>query len=283
MAFDPAQYKTTTRQQWQEYASGWNAWSPLLETWLGDATDRMLDLAGVTAGSSVIDVAAGAGGQSIAAAHRAGTSGRVLATDLSPEILRYAAQAAADAGVDNVSTRELDGEHLHDLDAGGFDAAISRVGFIYFPDRHRALTGIHHVLRDGGRFATITYSTAATNQFFSLPVSIIRRRAELPAPAPDQPGPFSFADPELVHRELTAAGFHDIVIELIDAPVQLPTAAECARFERESFGALHQMLASLSPQEQRSAWAEIEEALGQFETDEGFVGPCELVIAGATR
>lgn len=283
MAFDPAQYKTTTRQQWQEYASGWNAWSPLLETWLGDATDRMLDLAGVTAGSSVIDVAAGAGGQSIAAAHRAGTSGRVLATDLSPEILRYAAQAAADAGVDNVSTRELDGEHLHDLDAGGFDAAISRVGFIYFPDRHRALTGIHHVLRDGGRFATITYSTAATNQFFSLPVSIIRRRAELPAPAPDQPGPFSFADPELVHRELTAAGFHDIVIELIDAPVQLPSAAECARFERESFGALHQMLASLSPQEQRSAWAEIEEALGQFETDEGFVGPCELVIAGATR
>jgi SAM-dependent methyltransferase len=283
MAFDPAQYKTTTRQQWQEYASGWNAWSPLLETWLGDATDRMLDLAGVTAGSSVIDVAAGAGGQSIAAAHRARTSGRVLATDLSPEILRYAAQAAADAGVDNVSTRELDGEHLHDLDAGGFDAAISRVGFIYFPDRHRALTGIHHLLRDGGRFATITYSTAATNQFFSLPVSIIRRRAELPAPAPDQPGPFSFADPELVHRELTAAGFHDIVIELIDAPVQLPSAAECARFERESFGALHQMLASLSPQEQRSAWAEIEEALGQFETDEGFVGPCELVIAGATR
>ena len=283
MAFDPAQYKTTTRQQWQEYASGWNAWSPLLETWLGDATDRMLDLAGVTAGCSVIDVAAGAGGQSIAAAHRAGTSGRVLATDLSPEILRYAAKAAADAGVDNVSTRELDGEHLHDLDAGGFDAAISRVGFIYFPDRHRALTGIHHALRDGGRFATITYSTAATNQFFSLPVSIIRRRAELPAPAPDQPGPFSFADPELVHRELTAAGFHDIVIELIDAPVQLPSAAECARFERESFGALHQMLASLSPQEQRSVWAEIEEALGQFETDEGFVGPCELVIAGATR
>ena len=283
MAFDPAQYKTTTRQQWQEYASGWNAWSPLLETWLGDATDRMLDLAGVTAGSSVIDVAAGAGGQSIAAAHRAGTSGRVLATDLSPEILRYAAKAAADAGVDNVSTRELDGEHLHDLDAGGFDAVISRVGFIYFPDRHRALTGIHHALRDGGRFATITYSTAATNQFFSLPVSIIRRRAELPAPAPDQPAPFSFADPELVHRELTAAGFHDIVIELIDAPVQLPSAAECARFERESFGALHQMLASLSPQEQRSVWAEIEEALGQFETDEGFVGPCELVIAGATR
>lgn len=283
MPFDAAQYKTTTRQQWQDYASGWNDWAPLLETWLGDATDRMLDLAGVTAGSCVLDVAAGAGGQSIAAARRSGPSGRVLATDLSPEILRYAAEAAADAGVDNVSTRELDGERLHELDAGGFDAAISRVGIIYFPDRHRALTGIHHALRDGGRFTTVSYSTAATNEFFSLPVSIIRRRAELPTPAPDQPGPFSFADPELVDRELTAAGFHDIVIELVNAPVRLPSAAECARFERESFGALHQMLASLSAEEQRSVWVEIEEALGQFETGGGFVGPCQLIIAGATR
>ena len=283
MPFDPVQYKTTTRQQWQDYASGWNAWAPLLESWLGEATDRMLDLAGVTTGSSVIDVAAGAGGQSIAAARRAGPSGRVLATDLSPEILHYAAKAAADASVDNVSTRELDGEHLHELDAGSFDAAISRLGLIYFPDRHRALTGVHHALRDGGRFATVTYSTAATNQFFSLPVSIIRRRAELPAPAPDQPGPFSLADRELVHRELTAAGFHDIVIELVEAPVRLASAAECSRFERESFGALHQMLASLSAGQQRSVWVEIEEALGQFETGQGFVGPCELLVAAATR
>jgi hypothetical protein len=43
------------------------------------------------------------------------------------------------------------------------------------------------------------------------------------------------------------------------------------------------MLASLRPEEQRAVWAEIEEALGQFETDAGFVGPCELVIAAATR
>jgi hypothetical protein len=53
------------------------------------------------------------------------------------------------------------------------------------------------------------------------------------------------------------------------------------RRQRQEY-ALHQALASLSPEEQRSVWAEIEEALGQFETYPGFVGPCELVIAGAT-
>lgn len=283
MAFDPDQYKTTTRQQWEDYAEGWAAWAPLLEEWLGDATQTMLDMAGVTTGSRVVDVAAGAGGQSVAAGRRVGPTGQVLATDLSPTILTYAKKAAADAGLGNLTTRELDGERLTELEAGSFDAAISRVGFIYFPDRRAALDGIHHALRPGGKFATITYSTAATNEFFSIPVKLIREAAQLPAPAPGQPGPFSLADPDLLTSELTAAGFHDIEIEVVQAPVRLPSAAECVRFERESFGALHQMLGGLDPDAREQVWADMETELKQFETADGFVGPCELVIAGATR
>lgn len=283
MTFDSVQYKTSTRQQWQDYASGWNDWAPLLESWLGDATERMLDLAGATTGSNVLDVAAGAGGQSVAAGRRVGPTGTVLATDLSPAILDHARRAATMAGLTNLTTKELDGEALRELPAESFDAAISRVGLIYFPNRQDALRGIHHALREGGRFATVTYSTAATNGFFSLPVSIIRDRAKLPPPAVGQPGPFSLADPSVLKSDLTQAGFHDVVVEIINAPVRLPSAADCVRFERESFGALHQMLGSLDSDEQADVWAEIEEALSQFDTAEGFVGPCELVIAGATR
>lgn len=283
MAFDADQYKASTRQQWEDYAAGWSDWAPLLESWLGPATERMLDLAGVETASRVLDVAAGAGGQSIAASRRAGPDGRVLATDLSPAILRHASKAAEALGLANVSTLELDGERLQQLPAASFDAAISRVGLIYFPDRQQALTGIHRALRSGGRFAAVTYSTAARNGFFSLPVSIIRERAALPAPAPGQPGPFSLADPAVLERDLKEAGFHDVVIETVDAPLRLPSAAECVRFERESFGALHQMLGALSPAAQDGVWSEIGTALAQYDTDDGFVGPCELVIAGATR
>ncbi len=283
MAFDPDKYKQTTRRQWEDYAEGWNAWAPLLESWLGDATERMLDMAGVGAGSRVVDVAAGAGGQSITAARRVGPSGSVLATDLSPTILTYAAKAAADVGLDNLSTREIDGEKLTELPAGSFDAAISRVGFIYFPDRHAALTGIHHALGEGGRFATVTYSPAATNEFFSIPVKLIREAAELPAPQPGQPGPFSLADPAVLEGELIAAGFHDVEVQVVDAPVRLSSAAECVRFERESFGALHQMLGGLDPDAREQVWTDMESELRRFETGEGFVGPCELVIAGAAK
>ena len=283
MAFDPVQYKTTTRQQWEDAAEAWHRWGDVLEAWLGEATERMLDAARVGPGAHVLDVAAGAGGQTIAAARRAGTSGRVLATDISPTILTYAAKAAAEAGVTNVETLEADGEALDTLGQAAFDAVISRVGLIYFPDRHRALMGMRHVLRDGGRLAAIVYSTPDRNQFFSIPVSIIRSRAGLPAPEPGQPGPFCLGSPEVVVSTLTGAGFRDVTVDTLEAPLRLPSAADCVRFERDSFGALHQMLAGLDPAERDSVWQEIEAALGQFETDDGFVGPCQLHVVSATR
>jgi hypothetical protein len=52
------------------------------EEWLGEATGLMRDLAGVGEGSRVLDIAAGAGGQTITAARRVGASGAVLATDI---------------------------------------------------------------------------------------------------------------------------------------------------------------------------------------------------------
>lgn len=283
MGFDPIQYKTTTRQQWEDAAEAWHRWGPTLEQWLGEATQRMLDAAGVGPGDHVLDVAAGAGGQTLAAARRVGRDGRVLATDVSPTILTYAAKSAAEEGVTNIETRELDGEALDELHDATFDAVISRVGLIYFPDQQKALTGMRRVLRDGGRVAAIVYSTPDRNEFFSIPVSIIRQRAQLPPPEPGQPGPFSLGSPGVLEAALIAAGFRDVAVEKVPAPLRLASASECVRFERDSFGALHQMLAALPEAERDGVWADIEEALGRFDTADGFVGPCELIVAAGTR
>jgi ubiquinone/menaquinone biosynthesis C-methylase UbiE len=91
----------------------------------------------------------------IAAAKCVWPSGSVLATDSSPAILDHAAAAARGVGLANMEVRELDGGALDDLDARSFDAVISRVGLIYFPDQRRALRGIHRVLRPGGRVSAI--------------------------------------------------------------------------------------------------------------------------------
>jgi|SRR5680860_811715 len=281
--FDPIKFKTATRAQWESAAEPWHRWGPFLGEWLGPATERMLDLAGVQTGSRVLDVAAGAGEQTLRAAHRVGPGGHVLATDISPAILEYAAVAAREAGLSQVATRELDGEMLAELPGETFDAVISRVGLIYFPDQQKALAGMKHVLKPGGRIGAIVYSTPQNNAFFATPVAIIRRRANLPPPLPGQPGPFSLGADGVLAAALERAGLRDVIVEKVDAPVRLPSAAECVRFERESFGALHQMMVSLSDAERADAWEEIESELKKFEGPGGFAGPCEVLVATGVK
>jgi SAM-dependent methyltransferase len=281
-AFDAAKFKTTTRAQWQAAAEAWHRWGPFLGEWLGAATDQMFDLARIAKGARVLDVAAGAGEQSIAAARRVGPSGYVLATDIAPALLDYTLADARAAGLSNVEARELDGEALTELPEASFDAVISRVGLIYFPDQQRALAGIRHVLKPGGRFAAVVYSTPERNAFFSIPVGIIRRRAKLPPPLPGQPGPFSLGGDGVLAAAYERAGLTGIEVRKVDSPVRLASASECVRFERESFGALHQMMSSLNEAERADTWDEIERELRRFETASGFVGPCEMIVGAGS-
>lgn len=281
--FDPIAFKRTTRAQWETAAEAWHRWGPAIESWLGAATEQMLDDVRLAPGARVLDVAAGAGGQTLAAAQRVGPTGHVVATDISPAILEYAAGAAAQAGLTNVETLEADGEDLSAVDASSCDAAISRVGLIYFPDQHRALTEVCRTLRSGGRLSSVVYSTADRNGFFAIPVGIIRRIAGLPAPAPGLPGPFSLGSPGVAQAAYAAAGLVDVTVTAVPSPVRMASASECVRFERESFGALHQMLSGVDEAQRTAAWQEIEEALAQFEGPDGFVGPCEMLVVSGTR
>ena len=281
--FDPLKYKETTKEQWQAAAEPWHRWGPTLEEWLGRATEVMLDMAEVGPGARVLDVAAGAGGQTIAAAKRVGPAGYVLATDISSNILEFASAAAHEEGLTNVEPRVMDGEELEELEEESFDAVICRVGLIYFPDQQRALTGMLRALKPEGKIAAVVYSTPGNNKFFSIPVSIIRRRAQLPPPLPGQPGPFSLGGDGVLEEAYRRAGFREVRTQLVPSPLRLSSAAECVRFERESFGALHQMLSGLPESERGAVWEEIEEELRQFEGADGFEGPCEMVVGAGVK
>jgi SAM-dependent methyltransferase len=282
MTFDATKYKATTRDQWEAAAEAWHRWGPTLRSWLGPATERMLDLAKVASGCRVLDVAAGAGDQTLQAAARVAPGGSVLATDISPAILAFAESEAKRAGHANVAVRAMDGENL-DLGDATFDVVMSRVGLIYFPDQQRALAEMRRVLVPGGRVAAIVYATPETNGFFSVPVSIVRRHAKLGPPQPGQPGPFSLGQPGVLEETLRRAGFRDVKAETIAAPLRMASAAECLRFEQESFGALHQMLSSLDSNERAAAWADVGAGLREFEKQGTFSGPCELVVAVGTK
>ena len=281
-AFDPEAFKRTTAQQWQRAAGAWHQWNPTLRAWLGPVTEVLLDLARIGPGERVLDVAAGAGEPALTAAARVGPAGSVLATDISANMLAYAEREAFQRGMDHLQTRVMDGEQLTLAD-GTFDAALSRIGLLEFPDRRRALAEMRRVLKRGGRVAVAVYSTPPRNPFLATSLAMLWRAARLPPPAAAQPGPFSLGEPGALAGALREAGFTDIAAEVVPAPLRLPSAAACARFAREAFGAWHQLLADVPPDQQNAAWDELELALRQFEAHGAFVGPCELLVGVGTK
>ncbi len=124
---------------------------------------------------------------------------------------------------------------------------ISRVGLIYFPDQHRALTRCAGPFAPEAALSAVVYSTPDRNGFFSVPVGIIRRIADLPAPAHRGcPDPFSLGSTgRRRERRTPPPASTDVTVTAVPSPVRMTSAAECVRFERESFGALHQMLSGV--------------------------------------
>ena len=246
------------------------------------ATEAMFDLARVGPGCRVLDVAAGAGEQSLAAARRVGPDGHVLATDIAPALLEYAAADAHAAGLSNIETRELDGEALDVLPAASFDVVISRVGLIYFPDQQRALAGMRHALKPGGRVAAIVYSTPDRNAVLLDPgVDHPPPRAAAAAAAGPARAVLARRRGRARQRRSSGPASATSRCARCDSPVRLPSAAECVRFERESFGALHQMMAGLDEAERAQVGARSKRA-APVRGRRRFVGPCEMLVGVGT-
>src|SRR5919109_2579856 len=94
---DAVEFRDGQRQQWNKGAEGWRKRSDFIDAATAHVSKRMVELAGVEPGSRVLDVAAGYGEPSLTAAAVAGAEGKVVATDISPEMLAYGRERAAAA------------------------------------------------------------------------------------------------------------------------------------------------------------------------------------------
>ena len=280
--FDAAKYKNTQREQWNKDGAAWRRWNPTLDRWYGDMTRQMLDLADVQPGQRVLDIAAGAGEPAVSAAERVGPEGYVLATDISEGIVELARQVAAEKGLAQIETRAMDGENL-DLPDDSFDVVLCRLGLMYMPQPVTALREWRRTLKVGGRVAVIVFSTPERNSWGAVPAAIIRRRAQIPAPLPGQPGPFSLGGAGVLESIFRQAGFGNPEVCTLHVPHKMHNAAEYVQVAREAFGAFNAMMAQLSAPERDSVWDEIESSMRGFESPAGFEVPGECFIASATK
>ena len=267
---------------WDKAAQGWNSHAAIIRRWLAPATAEMLQAVQLNPGARVLDMAAGAGDQTLDLARRVGPLGQVLATDISPAILALAAENARAAGLHNVQTRVADAQALG-LAGAGFDAAVCRLGLMLCHAPQDALSGARAALKPGGRFSALVFSHPEGNPCLTIMVRTALRHAGLPPRSPFEPGSLmSLGEPGLLARLLHAAGFVDIQMRTIPAPFHLPSAGDYVAFVRSSASPLMEILAPLTASAQSEAWDDMGAQLNTFTTPAGWVGPNELLLCAAT-
>lgn len=194
-----------TRRTWDAAARGWAKWEQTFSRGLEPATDVLLDMAGVGAGARVLDIASGAGHQTLQAARRVGSSGVVVASDISATMLDNVQRNALAAGLSNVTTIESAAENLSAADEP-YDAAICRLGLMLFPEPSAALSAVRRVMKPGSKFAALVFTTPANNPFMAQPMSILLRHAQKQPPGPGHPGIFALGGDGVLERLLADSG-----------------------------------------------------------------------------
>src|ERR671924_2049025 len=138
--------KAQQRQGWDSVAEDWKKWWKPVEQSAGVVSDKLVDLAEIRQGHKVLDIGTGIGEPAVTAAKRVKPNGKVVAIDISPQMLAIARTRAKSLGLDSIMEfRESDGEKIDLPDSTTkFDAILSRFGLIFFPNLSSALVKIRH-------------------------------------------------------------------------------------------------------------------------------------------
>src|SRR3954468_17095232 len=193
-AVDSVEFREAQHKHWDSAAVGWKAWSAFNDSADRHISERLVELAGVQPGSRGPDVAAGYGEPALTAARRAGPEGRVVATDISAEMLAFGRERAAAAGLGNVEFMQSDASSL-DFPHASFHAAVSRWGIIFEPDAEAAAGRIRGFLKPGARMAIASWGEPDLVPFLSIPMRTTMARLNVAPPAAGTPGPLSRPTP----------------------------------------------------------------------------------------
>ncbi len=272
-----------TAAAWDSAAQGWNQHSSLIRAWLEPATAALLDAVRLAPGQSVLDLAAGAGEQTLDVARRVGPTGQVLAVDISEAILRLAAEKVRAAGLSQVRFAQADAQALGP-EVNGFNAVVCRLGLMFCQQPLLALKHVHAALAAGGRFSALVFAGPKQNPCITTTLAVAQRHAGVGAGDPATPGGLlSLGNPQRLTQLMQQAGFAEIEVQAVSAPFRTPRCEDYVEFVRSAGSPVIELLKPLPAAARAAAWQEITEQLRRFTTPHGWVGPNELLLASARR
>jgi len=206
-------------EKWGDIAS---AYGDAFETLTSQFADEVIAQLSPRAGESVLDVAAGTGAFSLAAA-RLGAD--VLATDFAEGMVEHIRQRIENESVGNIKTRVMDGQALDVADAS-FDISVSIVGLIFFPDIDKGFAELKRVLKPGGRCAVVCWDFPENFDMMRL----LRQSIETAVPDFEMPTQTPvwarLVGEQALAEKFQQAGFSNVAVKTIDGLLTLDSAED---------------------------------------------------------
>ena len=269
-SFDSEKFKNGQRQHWDSVASGWKKWWETLERFSQIVTDSLIQMAEVKPGQKVLDIATGIGEPALTVAKVVGDNGKIIAIDVSSEMLSIARERASELGVTNVEFQESDAEKMN-FSEGEFDSIVSRWGLMFLPNVQTTLESVYKMLAPKGKFATSVWDKPENIPFFSFAVQTLRGMFDVPMPPPEAPTVSGLSE-GVIEDKMANAGFDDIQTEIKIVNFEFSTAGEYAQLMKDIAAPLRLMLANQTPEEVAEYWRSLEEIAAQkFSTENGGV------------
>jgi SAM-dependent methyltransferase len=244
--------------------------------------DLLVAAAGLSPGEAVLDVGCGCGDVSLGAARAVGESGRVTGVDLSAAMLGVARARAEREGVRQASFVQADAARHRA--AQPVDAVLSRFGVMFFDDPTAAFTNLRSTLHRGGRLQFLCWQELFANEWMIVPGAAVAEVLPLPAGGESgAAGPFALADAGHIESVLEAAGFHDVGIDGVAAPMWMGEDAEDAVGFLQVTGMGRALFADAEPEAVAEALQRAVAALAAHQGPDGVVldGAAWLVSATA--
>ena len=230
---------------------------------------------------TVLELAAGAGDTGFEVAQMLGERGRLISSDLSPEMLGAARRRGAELGIERVEYRTIDAERI-DLPDASVDAVLCRFGYMLMADPAAALRESRRVLREGGRLALAVFGPPERNPFFSAVAGLLTRGGHMAPPEPGGPGIFALASEQRLSALLADAGFGTVRTAEVPIRFTFDGIEEYLSFLADTAGPIAMALGRLSDEERDGLTPPLEQVLAPHATDRGYGLPGLSLVASAS-
>jgi len=267
-----------TLREWRESAQYWERHAQTIRTMFAPVTRALIEDAGISEGDKVLDVAGGPGEPSLTIAEVVGPVGSVTCTDAVAEMVAAAQSEALRRGLKNISFEQCLADSLP-FEDDSFDAAVCRMGVMFFPDPLLGLREMLRVIKSDASLSFAVWSDSNLNPYAYIVTDVISRHIPTPPADPDAPSAFRFAERGKLAQILTDAGATRVHERLLKFHIEAPISRdEFWEMRSGTSGTLREKLDAMPGDMRLEIANEVREAIAEFFPNERMSFPAQMLI-----